>query len=224
MAKRRSSGKAVFLLFIILSILSAIIASYFPLVEKYVPSVAHGINQFRGYYDGPLLLEPDEAWGEFTFSPQYPGARLKMREEQIFRFIPAADTTMELSAFYEMGDSLIELYLSEASNMEEVLKDNLSTPFATGRQADAYSQRGEAEPEHGNFFSYDFQKGTSYAVKVVPKDPEDIGKAYTIRISPGKARFSLQTLWAGFEIVLVLLLALYFVGRILGYKKENRNR
>ena len=150
MSKNNKKGRGIFYLFFLLAVLGGVFIFIFPLIEIKFPDVAANVNNFRGYYTGSLFVSP-ESNAEDYFTEEYHGFKSVMAEEQIFYFIPASDINFDFSGYYDdySGD-LLEIYLYKADNMNSVLDTNIHVPYATGRQADAASQRGEENLEHAN--------------------------------------------------------------------------
>ncbi len=209
--EKRKKGRGIFKLFLFFSALAALFVTFFPLVEKKFPALAEKVDAFRGYYTGPLFVDPENPDERDYFTRQYHGIKDTMKKEQVHYFVPAADVKLVFTAYYDPFDSLMQLNLYMADDMTTVIATNLEVPFAEGRQADAYSYMGQDEPDHANFFTYKCKKGVEYALKVLPESSKDLGKEFIIRIDAAEGWISLQGLWAVFEVLLVLLLVAYIV-------------
>lgn len=219
MKQTGNRGKGIFFLFIILAALAGGIVSFFPLVELYLPNIAGKINHFRGYYTGPLFTAPATKADRY-FTEKYHGFKTSMEKEQTFFFIPAADIRFDFSAFYEFTGNPIELYLFESGDLNSYKATSLTVPYATGRQADAFSQQGAEIPEHANWFSYECNEGILYALKIIPKTTGEIGKKFTVTLKVSEGWISLPGLWGLFVGLLFVLITFYFLIKILAVVRK----
>ncbi len=223
MGKKNNKGKGKFFLFLILTALGGVFVAGFPVVEVMFPSIAEKVNDFRGYYTGPLFVSSDND-AEDYFTEEYHGFKSVMAEEQIFYFIPAADINFDFSGYYDdYSGNLLEIYLYKADNMELVIGTNLNVPYAEGRQADAASQRGEEYPEHANWFNSECKEGILYTLKVVPKNSHDIGTDFIIRIDAAEGWISLPGLWGLFVGILFFLLVGSIILRFIWSVRRKRS-
>lgn len=86
-------GRGIIKLFLLLSAAAGCLCSFSP-YRKRMPSLAEKVNAFRGYYKGPLFVDPAEQSGTVEkeyFTNQYHGIKDTMKGEQLYYFIPAAD-------------------------------------------------------------------------------------------------------------------------------------
>jgi len=222
MSNKNKKGRGIFYLFIILSAFGGIFVAGFPLIEKMLPDVAEKVNSFRGHYTGQLFVSPDSN-AEDYFTEEYHGFKSVMTEEQIFYFIPAADINFDFSGYYDdYSGNLLEIYLYEADNMNSVLGTNITVPYATGRHSAAASQRGEENPEHANWFSFECSQGTLYALKVIPKSSHDIGTDFIIRVDVAEGWISLYGLWGMFVGILFFFLIVSIIIRFLFWARRKK--
>ncbi len=216
-------GRGIIKLFLLLSAAAGVFVLFFPLVEKRMPSLAEKVNAFRGYYTGPMFVDPAEqsgTVGKEYFTNQYHGIKDNMKDQQLYYFIPAADIKLVFSSRYEPFNAPIILNLYRADDLKTVIATDLEVPFEPGRQRGARSQMGEDVPDHANWFDYKCRKGIEYALKVLPEESGDIGKEFIVRIDVSDGWVSIEGLWAVFEVFLFLILILYYIGK---FVKAGRN-
>lgn len=211
MSKNNNKGRGKFFLFLILSALGGVFVAGFPVIEEIFPDIAQNVNSFRGYHSGPLFMS-SEVDDENYFTEEFHGFKSIMKEKQVFYFIPTADINFDFSAYYDdYSNTLLEFYLYKAEDMESVIATNINVPYAEGRQAGIFSQRGEEIPEHANWFSSICTEGTLYALKVIPKNSEDIGSDFIIRIDAAEGWISLPGLWGLFVGMVFFLLVTFII-------------
>ncbi len=218
--KKNNKGKGIVWLFLFLAAFSGSFVSFFPLVEVKLPGIAEKVNSFRGYYTGPLFTNP-EGDSEDYFTTKFSGIKSYMEKGQIFYFIPAANIDFIISSFYEgASKKLMEIYLLEAEDMNTIIGTNINVPYATGRQAGAFSQQGEEMPEHANWFNYECKKGIKYALRVIPKSKQDIGDTFVLSMEANEGWISLMGLWGMFVSLLIVLYLLNIVIRIVLWARK----
>ena len=209
-------GRGVIKLFLLLSAAAGAFVLFFPLIEERMPSLAERVNAFRGYYTGPLFIDPavqDSPGGKEYFTNQYHGIKDTMKDQQLYYFIPSADVKLVFSSRYEPFNAPIILNLYRADDLKTVIATDLEVPFEPGRQRGARSQMGEDVPDHANWFDYKCRKGIEYALKVLPEENGDIGKEFVVHIDSADGWISIPGLWALFEVFLIVLLVLYYIGK-----------
>ena len=215
-------GSGVIKLFFLLSALAGLFVLTFPLIEKRMPDLAEKVNSFRGYYTGVLFSKPKNPGDKDYFTEEFRGFKDVIQNQNLYYLIPAADVKLIFYGYFNSPDSILQLNLYRADNIKTVIATNLDIPFEKGRQAGAVSLKGEDIPDHANWFSFKCRKGVEYVLKALPENTTDIGKNFIVRAEADGGWISIPGLWILFEVILLVLLGVYYIYKFLSYAGKRK--
>jgi len=202
-------GGCIFLVFLLI-VTSGVATVLYPLLQRKFPDITSHIDEGRGVYDGPVLLDPPSGRASVFSNNKLKDERKLEQSPFDIYFIPATSGDYSFFAAAEYGELVqLDLY-QEASS--EILNSNRRTPAATGRQADGYSMRGDTMPEHGHSLRHTLSAGERYFLRVTTKDPSTLGTQVTTTLEYEDDFIEITTLWGAFVgavIGLYILLILY---------------
>lgn len=214
-----SKGGGCILMVFLLIVLSGVATVLYPLLQRKFPDVTSRIDEARGVYDGPVLLDPpaDKA-SVFTNDSLKDKRKLEQTPFDI-HFIPATSGDYTCFAATEYGGLVqVDLYRDASS---EMLSSNRGTPYATGRQADGYGMRGETMPEHGHSLRHPLTVGETYFVRVTAKDESTLGAQVTTLLEYEDDFIEMTTVWGMFVGTVIGLYILFIVFKFLQWKKTQ---
>ena len=214
-----SKGGGCILMVFLLIVLSGVATVLYPLLQRKFPDITSRIDEARGVYDGPVLLDPPPGNASVFTNDRLKDKRKLEQTPFDIHFIPGTSGDYTCFAATEYG-GLVQLDLYRDTS-DEMLSSNRGTPYATGRQADAHSMMGESAPEHGHSLQHPLNAGETYFVRVTAKDESTLGAQVTTLLEYEDDFIEMTTGWGMFVGAVIGLYILFLVFKYLQRKKTH---